>query len=68
MKNKLLFVGFALALCLIQLSSCHKKMCVEDHEEVYEYQVPEVRDTLILNHIIYSTIANDRKWICEIIS
>ena len=28
-------------------------MFAEDHGEVYEYQVPEVRDTLIQNRIIY---------------
>lgn|GEM_PF-5181089 len=28
-------------------------MSVEEHGEVYEYQVPEVRDTLIQNRIIY---------------
>lgn len=53
MKNKFFFVGLTLVLCLIQLSSCHKKMCIEEHGEVYEYQVPEVRDTLIQNRIIY---------------
>lgn len=53
MKNKFFFVGLTLGLCLIQLSSCHKKMSVEEHGEVYEYQVPEVRDTLIQNRIIY---------------
>lgn len=28
-------------------------MSVEEHGEVHEYQVPEVRDTLIQNRIIY---------------
>ncbi len=53
MKNKFFFVGLTLGLCLIQLSSCHKKLGVEDTEEAYGYKIPEIRDTIIEDRIIY---------------
>lgn len=52
-------VGLILVLCLLQLSSCHKKLGIDDCMGDYEYKIPEIRDTIIEDRIIY--FAGERK-------